>query len=242
MKKTLLLSLLLVFLLIVSCGKADTPAEGQTADNTGTAADAADAAPDASAGTPDANAPEAAPEAVPAGEPAAEAAAEPAGQGELPFTTDGAHDLSGDILYWDFELNDGDGKWFLGDDGTQMSDPLTEDLLREYRYFVVTYECGNCDADSQIALMFKYHHDDDTKTEYLCNAWQQWGPAGMTFQASEFATDTVYEEGAFYVPTSLFLENENYRAGDIIDQMGFAAVEWSGTYVSLTITGAYLAK
>ena len=174
--------------------------------------------------------------------PAAEEAPAEAAQPDLPFSFDGALSLDDDIYVTDFTLNEGDGQWILGDDNSQMGDPLTEDLLKEYSYFVFTYEASGVDEDSEIALMFKYHHDDDTKTEFLCENWVQWGPEGATFTASSFASMSAYEEGAFWVPTSLFLENENYRSGDIIDQMGLAAVEWSGTYVDLSITGAYLAK
>lgn len=240
-KLTLFALVALLTALMLSCGKKEpaAPTEGNTPAVTASDADAPTAdEPEAAPAEEAAPEPEAAPEAAPAVEEAPAASVQP----DLPFTKDGAYDLSNDIFVTDFSLEEGNGQWILGDDNAQMSDPLTESLLKEYKYFVITYEASGTDDDSAVALMFKYHHDDDTKTEYLCENWMQWGPAGATFAASSFAAMPVYEEGAFYVPTSQFLENENYRSGDIIDQMGLAAVEWSGTYVDLSITGAFLAK
>ena len=152
-------------------------------------------------------------------------------------------DLSGDILVSEFLLQENGGQWILGDDNTQMNDAITEDMLKEYKYFAFTYTCDDCDEDSEIALMCKFVHDDGTKSEVLCENWFGWGPEGMTYHASSFAPMNVYgESGVFYVPTEAFLSFDAFKAGDIIDQIGLAGVEYSGTYVNLKITGAYLTK
>ncbi len=163
-------------------------------------------------------------------------------QTDVPCNFDDVLDLSDDILVTEYMLEDGKGVWILGDDTTAMSNIITEDLLNEYEYFAIKYETDYCDECSTIALMFKLTHEDGTKTEFLCNEWFAWGPAGMTYQASSFAVMNVYADSVFYVPTEQFLTNENFLAGDIIDQIGLCAVEESGTYVYLTITGAYLTK
>ena len=164
-------------------------------------------------------------------------------QGEVPCVFDGALDLSGDILVSEFLLQENGGQWILGDDNTQMTDAITEDMLKEYKYFAFTYTCDDCDEDSEIALMCKFTHDDGTKSEVLCEDWFGWGPEGTTYHASSFASMNVYgENGVFYVPTETFLSSEAFMAGDIIDQIGLAGVEYSGTYVNLSITGAYLTK
>ncbi len=163
-------------------------------------------------------------------------------QTDVPCNFDEALDLSDDILVSDFMLEDGNGQWILGDDNTQMTNVITEDLLNEYSYFAFTYTTDYCDEFSTIALMFKFLHTDETKTEFLCNSWFAWGPADMTYQASSFATMNVYGDGVFYVPTEAFLTHESFAAGDVINQMGLCAVEESGTFVYLTITGAYLTK
>lgn len=163
-------------------------------------------------------------------------------QDEVPCNFDDVLDLSEEILYPDFVLNDSSGQWILGDDGTQMTNYLTADLLKEYEYFAITYVTDFCLDTNEIALMFKYVHEDGTKTEYLCHEWQAFGPAGMTFEASSFHKMPVYGDGVFYVPTELFLTNENYVEGDIINQIGIAAVEETETIIYLEITGAYLTK
>lgn len=68
-----------------------------------------------------------------------------------------------------------------------MNDAITEDMLKEYKYFAFTYTCDDCDEDSEIALMCKFVHDDGTKSEVLCENWFGWGPEGMTYHASSFA-------------------------------------------------------
>ena len=163
-------------------------------------------------------------------------------QGELPFKLEGALDLSSDILYTDFVINDGSGQWILGDDGTAMTTPLTAELLNEYKYFAISYKTDYCEEANEIALMLKYVHADGLKTEYLCHEWQAFGPVDMTFEASSFAKMPVYGEGVFYVPTETFLTNANYVEGDIINQIGLSSVEDTNTVVSLQITGAYLVK
>lgn len=163
-------------------------------------------------------------------------------QENVPCNFDESLDLSDEILVSDFVLNDCSGQWILGDDATQMTNALTAELLGEYKYFAITYVTDYCESQNEIALMFKYVHTDGTKTEYLCHEWQEFGPVGRTFEASSFAKSPIYGEGVFYVPTELFLTNEHYTEGDIVDQIGFAAVEDTATIVYLEITGAYLTK
>lgn len=163
-------------------------------------------------------------------------------QTDVPCNFDEALDLSSDILVSEFMLEDSKGQWVLGDDTTPMTSVITEELLNEYSYFAFTYTTDYCDEFSTIALVCKFVHTDETKTEILCDDWFQWGPEGMTYQASSFAVMNVYGDGVFYVPTSAFLEHEGFYEGDVIDQIGLCAVEETGTFVYLTVTGAYLTK
>ncbi len=164
-------------------------------------------------------------------------------QGEVPCNFDDSYDLSDDILHAEFSLADSAGQWVLGDDGTQMSNELTGNLLTEYKYLAFTYDCDVCDEDSTIALMWKFVHEDGTKSEILCDDWQEFGPEGMTTNAADYSSMNVYgEQGVFYVTTESLLAHEAYVEGDVINQIGLAAVEYSGTYVELNITGAYLTK
>ena len=41
-----------------------------------------------------------------------------------------------------------------------MNDAITEDMLKEYKYFAFTYICDDCDEDSDIALTWKLCADD----------------------------------------------------------------------------------
>lgn len=163
-------------------------------------------------------------------------------QSDVPCNFDDALDLSADILVSEFMLEQGKGQWILGDDNTAMTNVITEDLLREYKYLAIKYTTDYCDEYSTIALMFKFVHADETKSEILCQDWFQWGPADMTYMASSFAVMNVYADGVFYVPTEQFLNHEGFVEGDIINQVGLCAVEESGTFVYLTVTGAYLTK
>ena len=243
---------LIAALAMTSCGvgEAETTKNPETAPEVTNNTESSENAETEPAATPETEAPETeAPETeAPEGETKAET--EPAAddnglpaQGDVPCVFDGALDLSGDILVSEFLLQENGGQWILGDDNTQMNDAITEDMLKEYKYFAFTYTCDDCDEDSEIALMCKFVHDDGTKSEVLCEDWFGWGPEGMTYHASSLASMNVYgESGVFYVPTETLLSFEAFKAGDIIDQIGLAGVEYSGTYVNLNITGAYLTK
>lgn len=239
-KLTRILAMLILTSMLFACGQNDAGEKDTTADTSNETVSAD--TPDTDAPDTEAAEPETEPEETPA--PVVEVVTPdlPA-QGEVPCDFDNAIDLSGDILVADFLLQENGGQWVLGDDSTPMADVLTEELLNEYKYFAFTYTCEDCDADSEIALMCKFVHADGTKTEFLCEDWYAWGPADMTYHASSFETMHVYgEEGVFYVPTEAILAHEAFQSGDIINQIGLAGVEYTGTYINLSITGAYLTK
>ncbi len=245
MKKiTLILAMLLMASVFASCSKEDAKNDApDTSVETKAETDAPETdEPETTApetASPETEAPETETD-PPAVEPVT---AELPKQGDVPCDMENTLDLSDDILVADFLLQENGGQWVLGDDNTQMTNMLTEDLLKEYKYFAFTYTCDDCDVDSQIALMCKFVHEDGTKSEILCEDWFGWGPADMTYHASSFAVMNVYgESGVFYVPTESLLAHEAFRDGDVIDQIGLAGVEYTGTYVNLSVTGAYLTK
>ncbi len=164
-------------------------------------------------------------------------------QGEVPCDFDNALDLSADISVEDFMLLDGGGQWVLGNDDAQMTTPITTDLLKEYKYIAIKYECDYSEETFSIAPMFKFVHEDGTKTEVLCSMWFQFGPADATYQASSITTMGVYcPTGVFYVSTELLMNHEAFIEGDVINQFGIASVEETGTVPYFVITGAYLTK
>lgn len=243
---------LIAALALTSCGggEAETAKNTETYPDVKSLTESSENAETDPAATPETDAPETETSDTSAPEGETKAETEPSAddnglpaQGDVPCVFDGALDLSGDILVSEFLLQENGGQWILGDDNTQMNDAITEDMLKEYKYFAFTYTCDDCDEDSEIALMCKFVHDDGTKSEVLCEDWFGWGPEGMTYHASSFAPMNVYgESGVFYVPTEAFLSFDAFKSGDIIDQIGLAGVEYSGTYVNLNITGAYLTK
>lgn len=243
---------LIAALALTSCdgGEAETAKNTETYPDVKSLTESSENAETDPAATPETDAPESETSDTSAPEGETKAETEPSAddnglpaQGDVPCIFDGALDLSGDILVSEFLLQENGGQWILGDDNTQMNDAITEDMLKEYKYFAFTYTCDDCDEDSEIALMCKFVHDDGTKSEVLCEDWFGWGPEGMTYHASSFASMNVYgESGVFYVPTEAFLSFDAFKSGDIIDQIGLAGVEYSGTYVNLKITGAYLTK
>ena len=219
---------LIAALALTSCGggEAETAKNTETYPDVKSMTESSENAETVPAATPETDAPESETPETSAPEGETKAETEPSAddnglpaQGDVPCIFDGALDLSGDILVSEFLLQENGGQWILGDDNTQMNDAITEDMLKEYKYFAFTY------------------------TEVLCENWFGWGPEGMTYHASSFAPMNVYgESGVFYVPTEAFLSFDAFKSGDIIDQIGLAGVEYSGTYVNLNITGAYLTK
>ncbi len=164
-------------------------------------------------------------------------------QGEVPCNFDDAIDLSSDISTADFMLADGGGQWVLGDDAVQMANYITKDMLEEYKYIAFKYLCDYSEETYQIAPMLKFVHEDGTKTEFLCNEWFNYGPAGNTYMASSLPAMGVYcPEGVFYIETSVLLAHEAFTETDIIDQIGIASVEGTMSVPYLEITGAYLTK
>ena len=233
-KLALTLALLMLFSMLAACGPADDGAD--------TNADTENAGTDA----PETNAPETeAPEtdAPETDEIIVEPEIELPTQGEVPCDFDNVFDLTGEILIADCMLTSGAAEWVIGGDTTPISTPITEDMLKEYKYFAFKYECEYCEPTNEIGLVFKFVHEDGTKTEFLCANWFQYGPAGMTYMSSEFYKDNVYgPTGVIYVPTELFLNHEAYVSGDVIDQVGISAIEDTNTTVFITVTGAYLTK
>lgn len=163
-------------------------------------------------------------------------------QPDVPCNFDEVYDLSEEIMVSEFMLEARMGMWITATDDDLMEKYITKELLEEYKYLAITYETDYVEEGYQMELLFKFHHSDDTRTEFLCDDWYQWGPAGATYHGYEFATMDIYNDGVFYVPTEQFLNHPDFREDDIIDIIGLGGVPETNTMAYLIITGVYLTK
>lgn len=164
-------------------------------------------------------------------------------QENVPCNFDEVFDLSSDIVANEITVATNEGVWFLGNDGVKMKNPLTAELLKEYKYLAIKYTTKNIPEQDEIALMFKILPARwEDRTEYLCHGWYNFGPAGQTYRASEFSKSKVYQDGVYYIATEDLLNAPGFVEGAKIDQIGFAGVENTMTGIEITITGAYLTK
>lgn len=224
MKKTLALifALTLCTSILTGCGGEDGSEESVTTTETTTTTPAVTTAAETTAAT---EAPATTPPAAPT----------------LPEGTDISDRLTASEM--SFSVYYRQGAWLMGKDDAPMASPITLEELNANKYLNIAYICDLVPEEEMLSLIFKIQVDAETKEEYLCETWKEYGPEGHTHSAEEFYTQALENSGIFRIETAKLaaLMSE----GQTINQLGLCT-SGSADYTEndqepkITITGASL--